>query len=77
MSATDLEDPDQLGATPEETDSRRRTFAYGHGRVPWYLVLLYLSFVVFFLWYALAHQLPDYLLQGPGRGGEPPMHSTQ
>jgi hypothetical protein len=38
---------------------------YGTGGVPWYLMVGYLSFLVFFTWYVLEHQLPDYLDQGP------------
>lgn len=41
--------------------------SYGHGGVPWYLVALYLAFLVFFTWYVLEYQLPDYLQKGPGR----------
>jgi hypothetical protein len=41
--------------------------AYGHGGVPWYLLLGYLAFLVFFTWYVLEYQLPDYLERGPGR----------
>ena len=41
---------------------------YGTGGVPWYLMLLYLSFLVFFTWYVLEYQLPEYLDQGPGQG---------
>jgi len=40
---------------------------YGHGGVPWYLLAFYLAFLVFFTWYVLEYQLPDYLKQGPGR----------
>ena len=40
---------------------------YGHGGVPWYLLLGYLAFLVFFTWYVLEHQLPDFLEQGPGQ----------
>lgn len=40
---------------------------YGHGGVPWYLLLGYLAFLVFFTWYTLEYQLPDFLQQGPGQ----------
>jgi hypothetical protein len=33
--------------------------------VPWYLLLVYLAFLVFFTWYALEYQLPDFVDQGP------------
>lgn len=51
----------------EPTDDRAFEPGYGHGGVPWYLLLFYLSFLVFFTWYVLEHQLPDYLQRGPGR----------
>ena len=51
----------------EQLDARPAEFAYGHGGVPWYLMLFYLAFLVFFTWYTLEYQLPDYLEQGPGR----------
>jgi hypothetical protein len=38
---------------------------FGRGGVPWYLMLLYLGFLVFFTWYVLEYQLPDYLQKGP------------
>jgi hypothetical protein len=41
---------------------------YGHGGIPWYLVLGYVAFLVFFTWYVLEYQLPDFLKQGPGQG---------
>ncbi|MCB9915650.1 MAG: hypothetical protein H6828_10955 [Planctomycetes bacterium] len=65
-----------LGANLEETDSEQKVFAYDSGGVPWYLLLLYLSFLAFFTWYVLGFQLPDYLTQGPGQGGEPQVRST-
>ena len=34
---------------------------FGSGGVPWYLLLLYLGFLVFFTWYTLEYQLTDYL----------------
>ncbi len=45
---------------PEQSDARRQTYAYGEGGVPLVLLLLYLSFLVFFTWYTLAYQVPDY-----------------
>jgi hypothetical protein len=48
-------------------DERAAQFAYGDGGVPWYLLAGYLLFLVFFTWYVLEYQLPDYLRQGPGR----------
>lgn len=59
----DLQGPQ--GATVEQTDSTRQTFNYGTGGVPWYLLLVYLSFLVFFTWYTLEFQLPDFLDDGP------------
>jgi len=51
----------------EPTDREQARPGYGHGGVPWYLLALYLSFLVFFTWYVLEHQLPDFLDQGPGQ----------
>ena len=55
----------ELGATAEETDQRQQTFRYGAGGVPWYLLILYLAFLVFFTWYVVTYQLPDFERQGP------------
>ena len=44
-------------------DSKAADLGFGKGGVPWYLLLLYLSFLVFFVWYTLEYQLPDYLEQ--------------
>ena len=66
-----------LGASGEETDSEQKVFAYDSGGVPWYLLLLYLGFLVFFTMYVLDFQLPDFLNQGPGQGGEPTVRSIQ
>jgi hypothetical protein len=38
---------------------------YGQGGVPWYLLALYIAFLMFFAWYVIEYQLPDYLEQGP------------
>jgi hypothetical protein len=51
----------------ESVDSGQARFDYGHGGIPWPLMLLYLAFLVFFTWYTLEYQLPDYLDQGPGQ----------
>jgi len=45
---------------------------YGKGGVPLLLLLFYLSFLVFFTWYTLEYQLPDYLDQGPITPAEAP-----
>lgn len=50
-----------------EDDAQRYHPGYGAGGVPWYLLVGYLAFLVFFTWYVLEYQLPDYLDQGPGR----------
>jgi len=76
-SADDKLDRDPLGISPEETDSKQKLFAYDVGGVPWYLLLLYLGFLVFFTFYTLEFQLPDFLQQGPGQGGEPDVRSIQ
>jgi hypothetical protein len=59
--------PTRGGDALEPADARQERFEYGHGGVPWYLLLLYLAFLAFFTWYVLEYQLPDYLKQGPGR----------
>jgi hypothetical protein len=48
---------------PEDTTAFEP--GYGKGGVPWLLLLLYLGFLVFFTWYVLEYQLPDYLEKGP------------
>ena len=59
----DMETP--LGATVEETDAKAQVFTFGEGGVPWYLLLVYLGFLIFFTWYTLEYQLPDFVHQGP------------
>lgn len=44
-------------------DADKQEFDYGHGGVPWILLLFYLSFLVFFVWYVFEYQLPDFLDQ--------------
>lgn len=58
-----------------KTDSEQKLFKYDVGGVPWFLLLLYLGFLVFFTRYVLDFQLPDFLVQGPGQGGEQSMVS--
>ena len=55
---------------PAPDDSEQQTYAYGHGGVPIFLLLVYLSFLVFFAWYTLEYQLPDFLQKGPGQTTE-------
>ena len=52
----------------EPTDREPAKPGYGHGGVPWYLLAMYLGFLVFFTWYTLEFQLPDFLEKGPGQG---------
>ncbi len=73
----DILDREPLGASRDETDSKQKIFAYDNGGVPWYLLLFYLAFLVFFTFYTLEFQLPDFLQQGPGQGGEPDVMSIQ
>jgi len=47
------------------TDVEQADLGFGRGGVPWPLMLLYLSFLVFFVWYVLEYQLPDFLNQSP------------
>lgn len=57
---------------PEESSDALSVHpGYGDGGVPWYLLLIYLSFLVFFTWYVLEYQLPDFLNQGPGQLNAP------
>lgn len=51
-------------------------FGYDEGGVPWFLLLLYVSFLVFFTWYVLEYQLPDFLHQGPGVEAAPAAQSA-
>jgi len=62
--ASETVDP-RIGADPEETDSRKQEIGFGDGGVPWYLLLFYVGFLVFFTWYVLEYQLPDFADQGP------------
>ena len=56
-------------STHEKSDAEAADLGFGKGGVPWYLLLLYLSFLTFFTWYVLQYQLPDYLEQGPVQPG--------
>jgi len=51
----------------EELDRAAFRPGFGSGGVPWPLMLLYLCFLVFFTWYVLEYQLPDYLKAGAPR----------
>jgi hypothetical protein len=62
MTESHVRAPGAEGADAEPFDP-----GYGKGGVPFLLLILYLSFLVFFTWYVLEYQLPDYLEQGPGR----------
>jgi len=73
MSGQDQLDPQELRASGEDTDAEQKVFGFGSGGVPWYLLLFYLAFLVFFTWYVLEYQLPDFLQQGPSTGGESPV----
>lgn len=53
-------------STHERTDEEPAALGFGKGGVPWFLLLYYLAFLVFFTWYTLEYQLPDYLEEGPG-----------
>lgn len=68
MSAERNVPPDSASVEPGDTQAFEP--GYGHGGVPWYLVLGYVAFLVFFTWYVLEYQLPDFLQQGPGRAVE-------
>lgn len=56
-----------MNAEQEPADAQPARLGFGHGGIPWPLLVLYLAFLVFFTWYVLEHQLPDFLDQGPGR----------
>lgn len=57
--------PPTTDVEPEDTQAFEP--GYGHGGVPWILLTFYLAFLVFFTWYVLNFQLPDFLDQGPGQ----------
>jgi len=73
MNADQELDPQLPRGAPEKTDAEQKVFGFGTGGVPWYLLLFYLGFLVFFTWYVLEYQLPNFLEQGPGTGGESPV----
>ena len=52
-------------AIPDPRDDQQQLLGFGKGGVPWPLLLFYLSFLVFFVWYSLEFQLPDFLDHGP------------
>lgn len=61
--------------TAPELDRKPFRPGFGSGGVPWYLMVLYLAFLVFFTWYVLEYQLPDYLAlraQGQAAPGSSP-----
>jgi hypothetical protein len=75
MSSEGRDDLRLLGSTGEETDCAPADLGFGEGGVPWYLLMLYLGFLVFFTWYVIEYQLPEFLDQGPvpiESGGSPP-----
>ena len=49
----------------EPTDATSIEYGFDDGGVPWYLLLFYLAFLVFFTWYVLEYQLPEFMGQGP------------
>ena len=49
----------------EPSDATSIEYGFDEGGVPWYLLLFYLSYLVFFTWYVVEYQLPDFLGQGP------------
>lgn len=53
-----MNDPKPAG---DELDREAFEPGFGPGGVPLPLLLFYLSFLVFFTWYVLEYQLPDYL----------------
>ena len=52
-------------ADSERVDGAKFDPGFGPGGVPLLLLLFYLSFLVFFTWYVLEYQLPEFLKQGP------------
>lgn len=73
----DVLDTRPLGESGEDTDSKQHVFNFDNGGVPWPLLILYLSYLVLLTFYVLEFQLPDFLQQGPGAGGEPDVISIQ
>lgn len=60
----------------EVSDSEKHEFGFGEGGVPWFLLVGYLAFLVFFTWYTIEYQLVDFEKDGPfpvgGAAGEAP-----
>ncbi len=52
-------------SVPDPRDDEQQAFGFGKGGVPLPLLLFYLSFLVFFVWYTLEFQLPEFLDHGP------------
>lgn len=73
MSGGSELDTQPIRESAEQTDAEQKVFGFGTGGVPWYLLLGYLAFLTFFTWYVLEYQLPDFMEQGPGTGGETPV----
>ena len=59
-----------MNTPTEKTDAEKFHPGYGHGGVPWYLLLFYLAFLSFFTWYVLEYQLDDYLEQREANSGQ-------
>lgn len=59
-----------MNAQAEPGDCEVLEPGFGKGGVPWLLLALYLGFLVFFTWYVLEFQLPDYLEKGPIKPAE-------
>lgn len=64
-----------MNASPdyESSDTEQADLGFGHGGVPWYLMLFYLAFLGFFVWYSLEFQLPDFQ-SNVGGGVEAPQN---
>ncbi len=44
-------------STSEQDDQQAYTFAYGHGRMPFFMKLVWLVFLVFAAWYTVRYLL--------------------
>ena len=55
----------RIEQSSEVTDSKKHEFGFGEGGVPWFLLLGYLAFLVFFTWYVVEYQLKDFEEHSP------------
>ena len=54
----------------EASDNEAFSPGFGKGGVPWYLLVFYVAFLVFFTWYTTEFQLPGLVQDGPAQNAE-------